>query len=80
MIIVPDDRYIRTRKEDMPKGYLFNEAYYPPHGKNGHVYHVFVSLPRSPMFAFIFIFMASNSLPVAQNYPLHYKIPDYAPL
>jgi hypothetical protein len=27
----------------MPKGYLFNEAYYPPHGKNGHVYHVFVS-------------------------------------
>ncbi|QRW03702.1 Frag1 domain-containing protein [Ceratobasidium sp. AG-Ba] len=50
-----DDRYIRTRKEDMPKGHLFNEAYYPPNGKNGHVYHVF-------------------------NYPLHYKIPDYAPL
>lgn len=43
-----DDRYLRTRKEDMPKGYLFNEAYYPPHGKNGHVYHVFVSLPHSP--------------------------------
>ncbi|QRW17750.1 Frag1 domain-containing protein [Rhizoctonia solani] len=50
-----DDRYIRSRKEDMPPGHLFNEAYYPPHGKNGHVYHVF-------------------------NYPLHYKIPDYAPL
>ncbi|KAF8604664.1 hypothetical protein BDV93DRAFT_522363 [Ceratobasidium sp. AG-I] len=50
-----DDRYLRTRKEDMPKGYLFNEAYYPPHGKNGHVYHVF-------------------------NYPLHYQVPDYAPL
>ncbi|CCO30822.1 Protein cwh43 [Rhizoctonia solani AG-1 IB] len=49
------DRYIRSRKEDMPSGYLFNEAYYPPHGKNGHVYHVF-------------------------NYPLHYRIPDYAPL
>jgi len=39
-----DDRYIRSRKEDMPPGHLFNEAYYPPHGKNGHVYHVFVSL------------------------------------
>ncbi|CAE6426794.1 unnamed protein product [Rhizoctonia solani] len=50
-----NDRYIRSRKEDMPPGYLFNEAYYPPHGKNGHVYHVF-------------------------NYPLHYRIPDYAPL
>ncbi|CUA75942.1 Protein cwh43 [Schizosaccharomyces pombe 972h-] [Rhizoctonia solani] len=50
-----DDRYIRSRKEDMPPGHLFNEAYYPPHGKNGHVYHVF-------------------------NYPLHYRIPDYAPL
>ncbi|KAH7341955.1 Frag1/DRAM/Sfk1 family-domain-containing protein [Rhizoctonia solani] len=50
-----DDRYIRSRKEDMPPGHLFNEAYFPPHGKNGHVYHVF-------------------------NYPLHYRIPDYAPL
>ncbi|KAG9127868.1 hypothetical protein FRC07_008136 [Ceratobasidium sp. 392] len=50
-----DERYLRTRKEDMPQGYLFNEAYYPPHGKNGHVYHVF-------------------------NYPLHYRIPDGAPL
>jgi len=50
-----DDRYLRTRKEDMPTGYLFNEAYFPPHGKNGHVYHVF-------------------------NYPLHYSIPDHAPL
>ncbi|KAG9089626.1 hypothetical protein FS749_001190 [Ceratobasidium sp. UAMH 11750] len=50
-----DDRYLRTRKEDMPQGHLFNEAYYPPHGKNGHVYHVF-------------------------NYPLHYRIPDGAPL
>ncbi|CAE6519168.1 unnamed protein product [Rhizoctonia solani] len=50
-----DDRYIRSRKEDMPPGHLFNEAYYPPHGKNGHVYHVF-------------------------SYPLHYRIPDYAPL
>ncbi|KAG8748162.1 hypothetical protein FRC10_008895 [Ceratobasidium sp. 414] len=49
------DRYLRARKEDMPKGHLFNEAYYPPHGKNGHVYHVF-------------------------NYPLHYRIPDGAPL
>ncbi|KAJ1307349.1 hypothetical protein OPQ81_001454 [Rhizoctonia solani] len=36
-----DDRYIRSRKEDMPPGHLFSEAYYPPHGKNGHVYHVF---------------------------------------
>ncbi|CAE6515195.1 unnamed protein product [Rhizoctonia solani] len=50
-----DDRYLRSRKEDMPPGHLFNEAYHPPHGKNGHVYHVF-------------------------NYPLHYRIPDYAPL
>ncbi|CAE6456415.1 unnamed protein product [Rhizoctonia solani] len=52
---INDDRYLRSRKEDMPPGHLFNEAYYPPHGKNGHVYHVF-------------------------NYPLHYRIPDYAPL
>ncbi|KDN50669.1 hypothetical protein RSAG8_01167, partial [Rhizoctonia solani AG-8 WAC10335] len=50
-----DDRYLRSRKEDMPPGHLLNEAYYPPHGKNGHVYHVF-------------------------NYPLHYQIPDHAPL